>query len=491
MKRKSSIECNIRKIDILIASVLVLGIGCVVYSFFYLLIDVFIVLAIDDWDKELILTGSQRVYFNVFFAGIGVLLGQVFALQYLMSRLEIKNIQKFRIVNDSWFSIWTSLIFIMQCVAILMHYDSFFYLDSFKDFFPLLVGLALGLPIILFMVSWYNLRRYLIGVEFSKLLVGIVVFIGVSCSIGQIELLDRHIFEDSILQNSIVYKYQINYPKSEYSKTIKRQSFVVDFVIGKNPETNEIELFYEGLLTPLDQLDALILDIEDSYREEDIRWLKVGLRVDKNILIKELLPMFEVFYLNNMHRFTIYVDNHADNHVFNYRLDPDIFYDYLKSESRKLGIPKPNRPKIRPLPFLSGYLKTEGGKDIYCYKDSAIVDGKPFTIDEFLNIFKSEMNTNPKKMIHSLFIDIDITFGEYIRLKSMLYQVYESLRNKCALQQYNTPFKLLSKKQNKDVRKAYPINIKEYGLNSLDTLKMKTFFKEKSFNSSYFNCMSY
>ncbi len=493
MKRKNDIKCNIRKIDVFIISTLVLTTAFFVYSFFYLLIDIIRFLAVDYWETEVILSGSYRIYFNVFFAGIGVLLGQAFALQYLMSRIGIKRIQKFKIVNDSWFSIWTSLIFIMQCVAILLHYDCFFNQDSFNDFIPYIPIILLSALALLFIISWNGLRRYMIDIGFFKRIIGVLIFLILSFCIGQIKLLDDRLIEDNILHENVIFTHQINYPKSAYSNTIKRRTFILDFAIGRNPNTKEIELFYENTFVQLEDLDSVFLDIQNGYREEDIKWLKPGLRIDKDILVKELLPIFEVFYLNNMDKFTVYVDDYLSDHILNYRLDPDLFYDYLKEESRKLGRQKPNinRPKRRPLPFLRGYLKTVGGKDIYCYKDSTLVEGKLFTTDEFLNILKSETHNDYKKMIHNLFIDTDITFGEYIQLKSILYQAYEYLRNERALQQYNIPFRFLSREQSIEIKKAYPINIKEFGLHNLDSLRMEAFFKANTFSNSHYQCIPY
>ena len=487
MKIKNKTKYNIRPIDMFITSLLVFTTACFVYSFFYLLIDVFRCIAIDFWDKELILTGDHRPYFNVFFAGIGILLGQALGLQYLMSRITISTFQKVRIINDGWFSIWVSLFVIMQCVALLLHYDNIFSVDSFTDFFPWLTILAFGLLVMLFAISWNGLRRYIIGVQFYKFMIGLFVFLGVSVGIGQIEVLNQDVLEHNILKNNVVYKYQLDYPESNYTKKIKRRSLVVDFSIVKHPDSKSLEVFYESIYIPLDKLSETLDDIENGFRTEDLHWVTLGLRIDKNIPLKELLPVFEIFYLNGFERMAIYVDENSYDDVFTYKLDPDIFYDYLKEESRELGTQK-NRPGRKRVAFVKGYFKTDGGIDIYCYPNRILVEGQPFTVNTFLNVFKRKSYNNHALKLHSLFIDIDVTFGEYIHAKSMIYKAYEQLRNDFALQQYNTPFRSLSGEQSKEVRKEYPLNIKEFGLHNLDSLRMDAFFKENRFNSRY-NCI--
>ncbi len=481
---------DISETDIFITTLLLVFTAVFVFGFFSLLTDAIRYVSFKPMDKSLIFSAEYRIYFNVFFAGLGVLLGQSFALYYLLSRSSLKSYYKTQILNDNQWVIWSVLLLIMKGIAILVSYRMIFQSNELVKLIPTIIYIMLTILIVLFIYSWNGLRRYLIGTRFKVLVGGLIGFFVLSYSIAHIEFIDRAFFDQWALSKNAVYTHDIHYPKSEWAKKIMRKSLIHDFVIGKNPKTQNVEVFYETRLVSLDKMDRVIYEIMDSHRVEELKWLTIGLRIDKDILVKELLPIFDRFSSNYFaNRFAIYIEG-EDDKVFSYRFNSDLLYDYVKDDSlmqkdsiSNIQIPLPPRP---PLTIVH-YYRENSSIDIYTTpKGVFLKDDELFTVASFTNKLREEVKAKGQRAVTSYFIDVNIPFGTYIETKGQIFRAYYILREEYALTTYTMSYDALDKDEQRAVRKEYPINIIEYGLNNLTEKRLSDFYeeqKEKSLNT--------
>lgn len=93
----------------------------------------------------MIFSGEYRLYFNIFFAGIGVLVAQSFAMQYLLSFTALKFHYKQQIMNDNQWFVWVALFFIINGITLLICYHTLFKVDSIVYIIPTVIFIMMVL----------------------------------------------------------------------------------------------------------------------------------------------------------------------------------------------------------------------------------------------------------------------------------------------------------------------------------------------------------
>lgn len=485
-------ENNLPNFSLFVSSFLMFITAIFVYGFFGLLLEVISYVSFGMYDVQLSFTGIERRYFNVFLAGLSLLFGLQGGLQYLLTRINMRLNNIVRIQHKGRLLIWITLLLTIKLYAIVLFNNTLFF-EPITPFIPfsLLCFVMLLIIVVLFFYAWSPINRYLFNNKPKTVYYGVGIFLILSLGLAQFEMIDMNGLRKQILNQNVVYTSGIEYPKSEISQVIKKKVLVRDFVIAKNPNSNEIELFHENTRLSLHELSAKLKDIRSNYRKEEQDKIRPGFRIDKNILLKELLPIFEHFYMNQMYWFTIYVESEIKrkDQVISYRFDPGILNDFLKNESRELLYPQSHSKYRMPPRLIEGYFPTEGGIDIYSSKKGSFIDNEELTVNLFTEKLEETKNVDYQKRIHYCFVDINMTFGQYILMKSKLFKAYDLIREEYALNHFNMQFHLLSKTQYKTVRKLYPLNLKEFGLNALDQLRMEDFFKEHGSYNPYYECV--
>lgn len=482
---------KISKIDVFITISLLLLIAISVYGFFTLLVDAIRYVSFESTDKVLIFSGKNRLYFNMLFAGLGILLGQSYAFNYLLTRLPLKSYYKTQIVNDNQWVIWCVLLLIIKGVALLISFRMLFMSDSLTDLIPLVVYIMLALLGVMFMYSWNGIRRYIFNGDNWVIELGLLMFFVASFSIAHISFINRESWDNQLLNQNVMYTYDINYSKSEYTKTIKRKSLVIDLVIGKNSKNQTAEVFYDNTYVPINSLDSLLYNIRDGFREEEMKWITIGLRADKDLKVREILPVLERLYICGYKKILFYVDSEYDieEPVFPFKLPKELFYDYVEGKLDSLGLQKSHYfiPPPPPLPsIVPNYYIPEEQVEVYASNyGTYLKDYKVFSSYNMVNGLRDKFKDQFAFTIY--FVDINITLNQYLYTKSQIFKAYHQLRNKYALEKYYKSFDELDKEEQRNVRKQYPINIMEFGLNSLDSERMDAFFKEqrKAYNEGW------
>lgn len=484
---------NISPTDLFI-SFLLLGVSAIfVYGFFSLLLEGISYISFDDYDTSILFYGKERVYINIFLAGLSILFGIHTSLQFLLSRIQLSSYQNNQLLHKSRWLLWIVLFLTIQFYAIVcFHYDLFFATTSFTNTFIWIGGIQFLILLVLFSYIASSINRLLYKGQPKVLYLGLFIFFGLSIGMAKIHWISPD-FQETALNQNVVYTHGVNYPKSEINEPIKGRYPMCDFVLAKHPETQEVKLYYQNKEILLEEFDTRLEKIRSNFRDSDSAKIKLGLRVDKQITLKELFPFFERFCVNHIFRLYVYTSGPSQfkEGGIQYRLDPNLFYDYLKDQSRRLDYLRLESmyrvPKLPP--FIRGYYPTEGGVHVFQSNNSVTIGKDLFTTSAFIEKLKDPNGWSPAKRIHYYFIDINTTFGDYIYTKSQLYQSFYEVRNEIALDYFNTPYTKLSKEKKKEIRKEYPINILEFGLNGIDDTRIQAFFKEQEGYSPYFNCI--
>lgn len=484
---------NISPLDLFI-SFLLLGVSSIfVYGFFSLLLEGISYISFDDYDTSILFYGKERVYINIFLAGLSISFGIHTGLQFLLPRIQLSSYQNNQLLHKSRWFLWIVLFLTIQFYAIVcFHYDLFFATTSFTNTFIWIGGIQFLILLVLFSYIASSINRLLFKGQPKVLYLGLFIFFGLSIGMAKIHWISPD-FQETALNQNVVYTHGVNYPKSEINEPIKGRYPMCDFVLVKHPESQEVKLYYQNKEIGLDEIDIRLEELRSNFRDSDPAIVKLGLRVDEQITLKELLPFFERFCVNFIFKLYVYTNGPSQlkEGGIQYRLDPNLFYDYLNEQSRSLdylSITSIHSDLIFP-PVIRGYYPTEGGVNIFQSNKEVTLERDLFTTSAFIEKLKDPNGRRPSRRLHYYFIDINTTFGDYIYTKSQLYQSFYEVRNEIALEYFNTPYTKLSKEKKKEIRREYPTNILEFGLNGIDDKRIQAFLKEQEGYSPYFNCI--
>ncbi len=473
-------------LDLSIAFVLLILTAVFVFGFFTLLTDAIRYVTLDPYDKELIFSGEYRLYFNLFYAGLGLLIGQSFALYYLLPRLPLPSYFKTQILNDNQWVIWSVLLLVIKGIAILVSYRMIFMSDSLTAMVPLIVCIMLTILGVMFIYSWNGIRRYILGTRIMVLMVGFLFYSSLSFLIAHISFIDRQTIDEMALNNNVVHTHDIQYPEAEWGRKIKRKSLVIDLVIGKNPKTQEVEVFYENNLVPLNSLDSVLFSVRNSFRMEELKFTTIGLRADKHLKVKDILPILERLYISGQKRILFYVNIFDEpfmaDPVFSFKLSEAIFYDYLNGKLDSLDVKKTKYSLSTPPlhTIISNYYIPNNGVDVYVSQEKSYINQhEKFSVLSMTNKLSEAFKQDEASTITFYFVDENITLGEYINTKSQIYKAYHELRNEYAMQHFSKFYEDLNSNNRRSIRKQYPINIMEFGLKSINKERMDAFFIEQ------------
>ena len=468
-----------------------------VYGFFYMLLEVSKFIAVDHYDQTLIFSGS-RPFFNFFFAGVGLLAGQQVGFHFLASKANIKTLHKTRMINTGRVLLWVILFLLVRIFIIfLFQYKVFFTADTAQEVTSLLFWISLGILFVAFVYPWIQLRRFVKEVKSIHILDGLLVFVLLAFGLSKIQWYNQKQMDQMVLNRNVMYRYNIQLPKSEINKNTNKGMYLYNLCIGKNPKNANVEVFYENKRIKINDLESLLYDFLDNHIYGNGN-VYIGLLIDKNITLQELQPVFHILLDNySIKSVFVYTEYGEISKGFKFRLNKNMLYDYLhhyEGEFEYLyGENGPPRPKEMILRRKLYYTKNHRGVDIYHSKEFVgFEDGEVFSIKTFnhrMNKPYYDYSVNPWT---AYFVDVNITFGDYIEIKSKLFKAYYIQRDIYALATFGTSYEKLNRENQIKVRKEIPMLIGEFGLNNLSQLRMNDFIEEQRkemLNDGPWNCI--
>lgn len=288
---------NISKRRIIISILLGLFSALIIYSWFYVIRESFRSLAFGFMnfgfqDFQYILSETNRNYYNLFFAGLSVILGNSITLLFAFSRpdsiVSRFNPKRKRLLNDQ---IFLKFNFIHWFNKIGLSFGVFMMCCMDFDFIPYFKHFSFLLLLVFFLESWKTLSSLVKRNRFKIQLLHLIVLSVLAFCLSRFDVIDYNKLDNLYLVNNP----RVDLPTSDsyLPKNYDRyDSNTITFKLALN-ENYELEIFneYKQKFTLNDIGDYL--NTERSYiREELIPFLRVRVSANHDIDIK-YIKMFE------------------------------------------------------------------------------------------------------------------------------------------------------------------------------------------------------
>lgn len=441
----------------------------VLYSFFYVLDDVFrlIELGFIEFPQEI--SESEKYKHNLFYAAISVMIGNSVFISYLFSRpskaLNRRSFKQKRILNDQvflganfvhWF-LRIGVVFGVFAANGFNFKNEFFY-------YPIQILII----IVLYLDIWKTLLQILKKSKYKILFIHFITTVILILSLAKFDVTDYKRLEKVALK----YNPIIDLPYSNYSSPNYYQRFNVVNLRLKLNSNKELDIYVENRRLSekekikLNELQEIISKIKSSVREEVVLRMTVNLFADADLKLLYIKQLEAQLLKNNISRIN-YIAVDSKEH-FNEWESKSIFkaisYDVLDIENKRTGIKLPLSPDYSQI---RNYYKNH-------FKDSLLiqlkkeieVDGELITKNNLSTILKNKINA--KTYIKYIYDD-NTTYQDYIDMLSIHYETVEKLREKeqknfKVYPQSNNAVGFGSeayKREHNRLIKMYPIHIRE------------------------------
>ncbi len=449
---------KVSKLWVILSIVMGLASALTIYSFFYVISEVFRLLSLSYDELPSILSVSDRNFYNLFFAGLSVVLGNSVAILFVFSRtvngLSRLNPKRKRILNDQIFlnfnfTYWFAKIGLVFGIFSMCCLD-FTFLPYFKPFSFLLLT-VLYLESCKTLVALIKKNRFKLQFfHFSMILI-------LTLLLSRLDVVNYEVIDKSLLKNNPL----IDLPNSNFyeDEMLNWRNRVVHYKV-KIDEKKEIEIFTrDRRKLRLRDLSKELLNERAALREEMIWSLKVRISADRDIDLK-YIKLIEAELLTIHQRNIIYdvynedlLSQRFENRSVNHKITPYVL-NLKRSKSTEV-IPSPPPP---PMLFVENRQ----------FKDT-------------LNItFNKEIKFNGEKIEHKLltnafkkYIDKDVlivytyskntNYQEYITVLSSHYAAINALKKQkqTVFKNYERGNDSLYRKEQFELRKMYPFVMKE------------------------------
>ncbi len=447
---------SISKKRIILAIILLMVSALVIYSFFYILREVFRVMSSGFDGFPNIISEENRNYYNLFFALLSVVFGNSIAFNYIFSRPQKIthrfNSKRKRLLNDNIFlsfnfSYWFAKVglsfgvFAMCC----MEFEVFPY---FKEFSFLLI-LVLYLESIKSFSFFLNNKKRLKFIVLHVLLLSVI-----SLGLSKINVVNYKGLDSVMLENNPI----IDLPYSSFSSELKYSGNYNVSIKLKEDSLGILHFYSYKVKYILSDLPTFLNNERSYRREEVIPFLTIRIEANKNLNVYNL-KRFEKMLLNSNQRLISY----------GVQTDEIVFPRYEHAEIRKrlngnlLNIN--NAMNLMPASYFDYDLKDTTRTRL---KDSVLIsigktiswNNKIVKNDDLIDKFK---RLQSKKTIFIYQIEGEASYQNYITVLSSHFDAIHQLR-KLKQTIYNENIYLQSKEykeeQNK-LREEFPIIILE------------------------------
>ena len=293
---------NISRERLILAVVFGLASAFTIYSFFYVLRETFRVMSFGLMNygfqnTQNILKESDRNFYNLFFAGLSLILGNSITILFVFSKPD-KIINRFnskrkRLLNDQ---IFLSFNFVYWFNKIGLAFGVFSMCCMDFDFIPYFKPLVFLLLLVLYLESWKSLSFVFKKNRFKIQFFHLLLILTLSFGLSRIDIIDYK----SIDKLSLKYNPIIDLPRSDfYNYKNNRRYLDIAFKL-KLDKNNNLEIFTEDKRSiRLDEVAYYITGERASRREELIPFIRVRILADKGINLKYIKMLEAEFYVIN------------------------------------------------------------------------------------------------------------------------------------------------------------------------------------------------
>jgi len=282
----------------------------VIYGFFYVIRESFRVMSLgfNDYgfwsfqENEFVLTQKERRFYNIFFSGLSVVLGNSMAILFIFSRptrvIDRFNFRRKRILNDQVFLSFNFLYWFNK-IGLTFGVFSMCCLDF--QFLPYFKPVSYLLLLVLYLETWKTLARLFRKNRFRVQILHFIIMFCFTLVLAQIDVVDYDSIDKAALKNNPT----IDFPESEFYQNYdyffrKDLEIPLKLTQGKN---NDLEIYtpYREKIK-LKEVGDFISAERVSRREELFYLLSVRILADKDLNAR-LIKMIEAeLYSSGIYR---------------------------------------------------------------------------------------------------------------------------------------------------------------------------------------------
>lgn len=420
-------------------------------------------------NQIVLLTEHERLFFNFFFAFLGLIWGQGLCITIWLGVFRQRSHIVGEITYQSQAIFWgfisliavASFSFGLQLLPYIYYYEEV--IDLYQDFY---YSILLALTV-LFLYSWQIIRRFF-RVRFHQVgkLFGIFVLISfcfISINWGTHDQLTNIFFQSNPSVN-----YKIKLPQTSYHQSLSSKQSLNTFIYMGYAKSNTSQLGEPKIIIddyPEISLSELagVLNRKKYFDEKLVPQIFYCLLIDMEMPMKYVkqvqMEMRSVMALK-----VAYIVRKKVNWntllsgilVLLPPLSEEDFQANLENYPHLQKYPPPPPPPIIDTlnnPTLQLRINAEG---------QLLVNKKVVEEGNLKNSLQVFLEEYPIEGIVVLKVSEDATYNEYIQLQGILKESYQTIRNKEAMNQYGQLYEDLEREQKKEIRLLHPMRLREF-----------------------------
>lgn len=448
---------NISKHSLIVAIIVGITSAFVIYSWFYVVREVYRLISIGFDYMPNILSESDRNIYNLFFAFLSLIFGNSIAISFLFSEpqkiISKRNPKRRRLLNDQIFlnfnfAYWFTKIGLT--FGVFSMYMEFNFIPYFNVFLVLLL-------LVLYLETWKTLNQILGKRRWKYLIIHALIMCSISFLMSQIDVINYKKIDALVLKNNPI----IDLPYSDFSNVrYGYQDRTINLKL-EAIENNEPSIINEyGERFGLNQLAPFIWSEKDRFRPELLDRLIVRISANKNISILHIKQVEAELFAINKYRivYDVLNDNPLTQRFKNNGIKSIISPSVTKVKQKLYGLQPPPLPVPFSLPREHRFSDTLSIK----ISGNIKVNDTIIPVEKLANKFKNYVNIDT---VFEYEYDSNIEYQQYINVLSSHNKAVDELIRSYYPNDYDIyDLIYLSDKERDEIngyRRKYPINIIE------------------------------
>lgn len=423
-------------------------------------------------NQIVLLTEHERLFFNFFFAFLGLIWGQIVCTAIWLRTFSHQGLAIGEIIYQSQGIFWgfISLIAVasFSCGLQILPYIYYFeeVIDLYQDFYyPILLALAF-----LFLYFWQIIRRFF-RIRFLRIIQLMGIFVLISFGFIGINWGTHNQLTNLFFQTNPSYNYQIKLPQTSYHQQLsEKPSLRVFLHMGYTKSDTSrlgepkiiIDDYHEVSLT---ELAATIENYNRYFDKKLLPQVTYTLLIDGEMSMKYVkqvqMELRSVMSLKVAYAVRKKLSGNtflSDILVLLPPLSEDEFYanlDKYPHWRERMYIPPPPPPIVDTTNNPTLRVSINSNNQI-------LVNQEVVEIRELKNTLQAFRGENPLDGFILIKVSENANYNQYIQLWAAIKELYQMARNKEAIEKYGLFYRELGKEQQREIRELHPMRFQEF-----------------------------
>lgn len=448
---------QISRFKIIIGILVGLFFAFALYSFLYLIREVFRILSVTETYDLWILTDKEVHFYNLIFAYISVIFGQSIAFSFWLDRpksiFRKQNLRKTTILNDqralNWYFLsWFSKLAIVFGLMFGLTFRGGFYVFSL---YPEYNYIFILIVIVLFSQTWNTIslsfkRKGQKWMLISGVLLSITAF-----GISRINLIDYKTINLNYLKKNIHYNYNLELPESESYKRIEKKSLTENiYLVDSKQNKNESIIIADNEQISFEKLHEKIIEWQSVRYEYDVPYMVYRLHIHKSIKMDFVNQVKKELTKSNVSRIAYAVI--PANHEYDKRLYQDFSFSMI--------LPNWNADWMNPKAIYKDLNKIQNIIEIKQTEVDCIINDTLVKTNRIKSTVKRLIQQN-SDYIFKFYVNDNVDFSDYFKVLLSVKGAVNELRNDFSEKIFFKQYDLLDYEEANEVRQKYPFRIFE------------------------------